>query len=345
MCVRLLCWVAGLCLASAAQAQGERPLVLYGVAHAMMEWVEVRGDKAPPNGRARVTDQSSRLGLRGTEDFGGGLSAWFQLETNFAVDSNSTTFANRNSGIGFLGPWGTFVAGRWKSAFEASQVGYVDPFADTGLSGIQGAAINQGNFARRDANVIQYWSPRLDGWRTRMNYQLHEGATAGAKPHDYAANFSYLDEKTYLALAYEKHKDQVGNKPTAGADEDGRGASGFHYFGRHRVFAQYGLYRRTGTAMQRSFMVGFAAVHEAHELLGSYQHSRDGGAVGLPAQPRCDILGAGYRYRLSLRTFFLAEYTRVNNHVGALCNFGANRLAISAGQDLRGMAAGIRTVF
>jgi hypothetical protein len=35
----------------------------------------------------------------------------------------------------------------------------------------------------------------------------------------------------------------------------------------------------------------------------------------------------------------------VNNKVGALCNFGSNPLAITAGQGLRGLAAGMRTRF
>lgn len=337
-----LLFAASLCAAPPARAQGPDSLILYGFAYALLESIEVRGDAAPVVRRTRVTDQASRLGVRGKEDLGGGLSAWFQLETAFAVDSPGS-FANRNSAVGFEGPWGTFLAGRWTSAFEASQVGFVDPFGDLGLPDITGAAINQGNFARRERNVVQYWAPRVAGLRTRVNYQLHEGGTAGAKPYDYGVNFSYLDTVTYFALAFEKHRDQVGSVPTAGSGEDGRGVSGFRRFGPLKIYGQYGLYRATGTAMQRSRMIGFEAANGAHALLGTYQNSRNGGAVSAPAQPRCDLLGAGYRYRLSPRTFVIAQYARVNNKVGALCNFGTNPVAISAGQVLRGIAVGLRT--
>ena len=39
------------------------------------------------------------------------------------------------------------------------------------------------------------------------------------------------------------------------------------------------------------------------------------------------------------------EYARVTNQVGSLCNFGSNQVKVTAGQGLRGFAAGMRTVF
>ena len=98
------------------------------------------------------------FGVRGTEELGGGWSAWFQLETGFAPDQNNTVFAARNSAVGIDGPWGGVFLGRWDSVFEQSQVGIVDPFNDQGLPDITGAAVGQGNFARRQPNAVQYWS-------------------------------------------------------------------------------------------------------------------------------------------------------------------------------------------
>jgi predicted porin len=304
--------------------------------------VEVRGE--PPGRRGRLTDQGSRFGLRGREALGSELTAWFQLETAFAIDSPGT-FAGRNSAVGLEGPLGTVLLGRWESAFNTTQTSIVDPFSDNGLPDITGAAVNQGNFARRERNVVQYWSPRISGFQTRINFATTEDRTADANPHDYGAALSFFDTVTFLAIAFERHKDQVGSRATPGSDEEGLGVSGYHNVGPLKIFGQLGRYRRTGTVMQKSYLVAIEAVSAGHALIATYQNSRNGADFASAAQPSCDLLGAAYRYRFSRRAFFIAEYARVNNKVGALCNFGANPLAITAGQDLRGIAAGARVRF
>jgi hypothetical protein len=51
------------------------------------------------------------LAVRGTEDLGGGLKAFFQLETGFKPDENNTTFAARNSAVGPSGWLGQRLMG------------------------------------------------------------------------------------------------------------------------------------------------------------------------------------------------------------------------------------------
>src|SRR5690606_15841988 len=52
----------------------------------------------------------SRFGLRGTEDLGGGLSAFFWLEHRFRSDTGAQTAARYFQGqsiVGFKGGWGS----------------------------------------------------------------------------------------------------------------------------------------------------------------------------------------------------------------------------------------------
>ena len=99
--------VAGACIAPAAMAQTANPVTLYGRVHVNVESVEATGAVPLPR-RTRIQDEASRFGIRGTEDLGGGLSAFFQLETAFYVDQNVNTgaatgmsaFATRNSAVG-----------------------------------------------------------------------------------------------------------------------------------------------------------------------------------------------------------------------------------------------------
>src|ERR1700694_4949638 len=69
--------VAGACVAPAAMAQTANPVTLYGQVNVTFESVEAGGGASSVVRRQRVSDQSSRLGVKGTEDLGGGLKAFF----------------------------------------------------------------------------------------------------------------------------------------------------------------------------------------------------------------------------------------------------------------------------
>lgn len=127
-------------------------------------------------------------------------------------------------------------------------------------------------------------------------------------------------------------------------DEEGNAVSATYRIGPLKLSGQYGEYKRNGTQTQKGYYVGGEWTRGAHVLLASYQNSEGGGANG-SAQPKCDLAGIGYRYEFSTRTAFGAEYADVNNRSGSLCNFGTSPLAITAGQDPRGLGVGLRHTF
>src|SRR6185369_6687126 len=113
--------VAGVLAAPlAAQAQTAN-VTLYGRLNLTME--AVSGSAVDPNLPAtasaqnrtiyRVNSNSSRLGVRGSEALGGGLSAIFQIESSIQADSNSGNLGGRETFVGFQGPWGTFKMGQF----------------------------------------------------------------------------------------------------------------------------------------------------------------------------------------------------------------------------------------
>jgi predicted porin len=289
------------------------------------------------------------IGVRGIERITPELAAWFQIETGFPPDSAPSAFANRNSGVGLTGAFGTLLAGRWDSTFEQSQVGVVDPFSDQGLPDITGAAVNQGNFARRQQNVVQYWSPVWRGVQVKIGYAANEGRTSTVNPYDYGASAAYRDDRAYLALAYERHVDQAGAFAAAGIDETGWGLAAYRRFECLKFSGQAGAYRRSGAATQRSHMLGFewnplGASCPRTGVIAIYQRSSRGASLG-SVQPECTLWGVGLRHSLSLRTFLIVEYARVENREGSLCNFGSNALTIGDRQSLTGWGVGLRTVF
>jgi len=341
--------VAGACIAPAAMAQTANPVTLYGRVYVAFESVEASGGSAASIPRRnRVEDRNSLLGVRGSEDLGGGLKAIFQLETQFKADQNDTTFANRNSFAGLQGGWGTVIAGRHDSPMKTTQTS-VDPWGDNELGDITSAALRQGGFSVRFQNNIQYWTPNWSGLTIRAMYAANEGRTATVNPSAYGASLAYAAGPLYIAYAYEKHESAIisgGNLTgTAGVDEDGNAIAASYRFGPVKLDGQYGVYKRTGTSKQKSYQLGLEWYVGNNVFLGSYSQSKDGGANGT-VQPECDVFAVGYRYDFSKRTSFMANYAKVDNDTGNLCNFGQGGLSgLGAGQDPKGFAVGVRHTF
>ena len=350
--------IAGACVAPAAMAQTANPVTLYGRVYVTLESVEAKanGANAAVDRRTRVEDQSSLFGVRGTEDLGGSLKAFFQLETAFRPDQNTTTFAARNSGVGLQGGWGSVLMGRWDTPWKVATIA-VDPFGDLTISGITGTLSDGGNFDRREQNVVQYWSPSWGGFAFRLMRTANEGkgcttsgtpaVTTCADPYSQGANVTYTGGPVYLFFAYEEHKDQLGSATKSGVEEKGSALGGTFAFGPVKLGAQYQEIKKDGTGRtkQKNWMGNIVWTAGNNQFIYQYMNSKDGGLGTAATQPDCDSNSLGYQYNFTRRTFFLAQYTAVKNNDAASCNFGANRLAASAGQDVQGASLGLRHVF
>src|SRR4051794_35962817 len=89
--------VAGACaLPVAAQAQTAN-VTLYGRVHLDMEFVSGKQANGSNPHVFRLSSNSSRFGIRGTESLGGGLNAIFQLESSVSWDAGGGTIAGRDS--------------------------------------------------------------------------------------------------------------------------------------------------------------------------------------------------------------------------------------------------------
>jgi predicted porin len=358
--------VAAASVAPAAMAQTANPVTLYGRIYVMFESVEAKGGANPIARRNRVTDNSSLLGVRGTEDLGGGLKAFFQLEMAFRPDdnqngaqdranANSTTaltaasvtqnnspFSGRNSGVGLQGGWGSILLGRWDTPYKTTTTA-VDPFGDLTIGGITGINNDGQNHDRRANNVVQYWSPTFAGFAVRASYAANEGKTASLNPSESSASLTWGNGPVYLFYAYEQIKDV---SATLTKDE-ANSVGGSFVIGPFKLGGLYGEYKKTGLTKKKSYMLNGVWTIGNHQLIYQYQDAQDGGASGAE-QPEASSNTFGYQYNFSKRTFFLAQYVKVdnNNTAGSLYgNFGANRLPITAGQDPQGFAAGFRHVF
>jgi len=360
--------VAAASVAPAAMAQTANPVTLYGRIYVMFESVEAKGGASPVARRNRVSDQSSLLGVRGTEDLGGGLKAFFQLETQFKPDQNDSTFAARNSGVGLQGGWGSVLLGRWDTPYKTATTA-VDPFGDLTIGGITGINNDSGTHDRRAQNVVQYWSPNFAGFAARVSYGANEGKTATVNPEEMAASLTWGKGPIYLFYAYEKLDDTSSLNAAANTgnftftEQEANSVGGSFTMGPVKVGGLYAEYKKTDRTKKKSYMLNGVWTIAKHQLIYQYQNSEDGGCpvgtVGTAANgcgtgvvgghPEANSHTVGYQYNWTKRTFFLAQYVKVDNNNSAgsnYGNFGSNRLTLtSAGQDPQGFAVGLRHVF
>jgi len=349
--------VAGACVAPAAMAQTANPVTLYGRVYATFESVEASGGTAADVVRRnRVSNQASLLGVRGTEDLGGGLKAFFQLETTFKPDQNDTTFADRNSGVGLQGGWGSILMGRWDTPYKVTTIA-VDPYGDLTLGGItaansgSGARNVQAQFDRRDQNVVQYWSPNIAGFAFRASYSANEARTASANPRSNGASLTWTGGPVYVGYAYHELYDTAYGGITP-PKQTANAVFGSFEFGPIKVGADYGEVKRTGEftggasiTKQKHYLANIVWTLGNNQLSYQHQNSKNGDLTSLATQPDCKVDAVGWQYNFSKRTFFLAQYVKIDNNETATCNFGSNTLAIAAGQDPKGISLGLRHIF
>ena len=338
--------VAGACIAPTAMAQTANPVTLYGRVYLTVESVEAKGGSSPVSSRIRIEDQASLLGVRGTEDLGGGLKAFFQLETAFKPDSNPSppAFANRNSGVGLQGGFGSILIGRWDMPWKLATIA-IDPYGDLTPSGITGTLSDRGNFDRREQNVFQYWSPNIGGFAFRGAVSANEGKTASLNPRDFGASGTFTRGPIYAFLAWEKHEDVSATR----RNEEGWAVGGAVTFGPVKVGAQYQKIEKSDFSDdQKNWMLNGVLTFGKSQIILQYMQSENQNVVGA----ECDSKSIGYQYNFTRRTFFIASYIDVDNDTRGNCNFGANALALTPGNgtttsssDPRSLWAGLRHVF
>ena len=339
--------IAGAFAAPVAMAQTANPVTLYGRVHLTFENVEVKG-QAPK--RTRLADQASLLGVRGTEDVGGGLKVFFQLETAFAPDQAPGTnggFAGRNSGVGLQGGWGSLLMGRWDTPFKAA-TGAIDPFGDVTIAGITMANNDQSNFDRRDNNVIQYWSPNWGGFAYRGEYQANEGKTSSVNPYDHSHSLTFTRGPIYIFGTYEEHKNQVGTTATAGSNEKGLAIGGSWAFGPVKLGGNWQKYEKTGRKDKESWLANVVWTLGNNQLIYQYQNSQDGQLnTSTAAAPKCDVNSIAWQYNFSRRTFSQVIYSKIKNNDTANCGSPGSGWGglLSAGGDPQGISIGLRHVF
>ena len=133
-------------------------------------WISVESQDTLSGTEVDMVSNASRLGVKGSMDFGDGLEAIYQAEYEVdpvdgtADEKNGRTFKQRNSFVGIKGSYGTLFLGTHDTALKKSQ-SKIDLFND-----LAGDIKNILQGENRMSDFIGYTTPTLgEGFSATFN--------------------------------------------------------------------------------------------------------------------------------------------------------------------------------
>ena len=181
--------LAAVAASSAALAQSS--VTLFGIMDVNVRHTSTKigGVKTSLSEMGQDGTASSRLGFRGVEDLGGGMSASFWLEGALNPDTGTPAGLQfqRRSTVSLSGGFGEVRLGRdYVPTFWNHTV--YDPFGTNGLgSSVNMYSSNAGFFQAttvRSNNMVSYFTPNMGGFQAQLSYGFKE-VTTGTSASDY----------------------------------------------------------------------------------------------------------------------------------------------------------------
>nr|WP_315249834.1 porin [uncultured Duganella sp.] len=362
-CVRGTAIAIGLAAAGcAASAQAQSNVTVYGIVDGAL--AHMTNADASGNGVTRMPSLTgslpSRIGFRGTEDLGGGLSAVFVLENGFTPDTGALGQGGRLFGrqawVGLRGNWGTLQLGRMMNM----------TFIATARSDVMGpnlfsiSSIDLYLPNARSDNAIGYMG-NFNGLVVGATYSFGRDGSAAGGPsatgcagevasnsracRQYTGLLGYESKQYGATVSYDKLYGNAGaaNGLTSSDKYDRRiTANGYYMFGATKLGA--GVIDRKTDAVS-------GVVESDLYYVGV---SIPDGLWTVDAQAaRKNVRGSGddtnlfvvrLTYGLSVRSAVYAGVGRMDNHGAAAIALDAGGTA-GAGRAQNGVMAGIRHIF
>jgi general bacterial porin, GBP family len=316
-------------------ASAQSAVTIYGIADAGI--VNERGGK---NGSVtKLTNgvaSTSRLGFRGTEDLGGGLSAIFVLEAGVKLDTGEGDSAlfGRQAYVGMKNTdLGALTLGRQYTPYYVT-FAVADPFS-TGLAGSAKNLLPAVGNNTRASNTILYTSPNFTGFSGEVAYSLGEQSGSNSAGRQFGAALAYANGPLNVRLGYNnKNTDVTAAAATTASPAASNRIStntllaANYNFNVVKAYAAFGIDKGPksaelpnatnpyGTAVaptasddSRELLLGVAMPFGASTVLASYIRKDDRTFRNQDA----DQWALGYTYDMSKRTKLYSSIARIKN--------------------------------
>ncbi|MEN9867306.1 MAG: hypothetical protein RL748_2896 [Pseudomonadota bacterium] len=307
-------------VAGAASAQSN--VTVYGA-------VDIGISKAKDKTTALGRGDNNKLGFRGVEDLGGGLSAIFQLEMRYEPDTGTTEASpNRplfqgQSRVGLKGAFGQIRMGRGLTAMQES-AGAFEPWSfdsnranlvSYAIAGYNSDPLNTGSSTNRWSNGIWYNSPEFGGgFQTNFTLASKEAVTNGTPTvNAYSFSGTYKNGPLSLMTGYERNGIETRFWNIAGTYTI---ASANNL----KVMASYARQTPNGGATTKGLVLGLQAPVGSGVILAGYGRNTtdarsainaagiiSAAPVGTSSIADDRQFSLGYEHNLSKRTFLYTD--------------------------------------
>lgn len=313
--------------------------------------------------------KTSRLGVRGVEDLGGGLKAGFWLEAGINADTGDGNKNGayggglqfkRRSTISLMGDnWGEVRLGRDNTAHYNNVLTF-DPFDATGSGSVQKNMVT--GMDDRKSNTISYFLPsNLGGFYGQVQYIFGEkagSATSGLTNNGdgYGIRGGYANGPLNIGADYMRiKKNAVADNSAATAllqDVDAYGIGGSYDFGIVKPFVMWNQEKAKSNGglpekKYQMWLVGVTAPVGPGVVRFAYNDVRDK-SDNLTVDNDSKQYSLGYVYSLSKRTALYGTYSHVSNDGVAKRGTGIGGLSgisIAPGESVNAYEFGISHSF
>jgi len=319
-------------LAASGAAMAQSSVTLYGIADVWVGSVKTDTAGGASTSTASMISggaSSSRWGMKGSEDLGGGLKANFQLDQGFTLDDGVGAGFGRQSWVGLSGGFGQVKFGLTGTAYD-DVIGSLNAVFDSDLAPTNnpGGAVFKSNTGGKIGNQIYYGSPAFGGAVAALSYSLAEdanGAPAGAA--SYTA-FSVKYSGGPLAAYFGYQKKDVNN---INDDQAEMQLGGSYNFGMATAKLTFGKVNNTAntTGGTSEWMLGADfPLSAATTLSAGYARSTDDAAVSVNGEVKRTGFGIAVAHSLSKRTTVYGGLKRASDDKGTAADVDSNVYAV-----------------
>lgn len=351
--------VAGVCATSAAMAE----VSIYGQANVSYDVINNDGNRDSQG----VATNGSRLGLKGSETLGSGLSAIWQIESRIAIGAgdggtdnprSGTAIATRDTFAGLKSDTaGTIRLGRFDTPYKLATRS-MDMFANTiadnrSLMGI-------GHDARTN-NTVGFNSLNYSGFSVAGSYFGDQGGTApgslspaGLNPGNSIFHTNegasvaamYEAGPIYATLAYQSMSNGLGDTFNTSAWKGGAGYA-TDLFALNGVLENIRNSNGAGSSTAYYLSAKYNVTADDALKLAFTDVSGDAGKANKTGAQQYSV---GYDHKMSKHTTLYALYTNLNNdrNIGYQLGWNSASSSISdtvAGGDASAFSLGMKHAF
>jgi predicted porin len=318
-------------LAASGVASAQSSVTIYGLVDAYVGTSRVKLSApgiATTSNRQNVVDSggfnTSRFGLKGSEDLGGGLKANFVLEAGFDVSTGaannytnpftgttSSAIFGRQSWVGLSGGFGEVRIGKMWTPYDEVKGSGAAAFDANIFAPATGVWVSN-NYQDRPGNALYYTTPNVSGFSAAAMYSFGENKTAAQSAGKIASfNVQYAGGPIAAALAYQTEKEggALSANPTAKFTQ----LNGSYDFGPAKLLAAYGQVKES-TDKAREYQIGVDVPVGAITLSGGVARSKV--TFGAGGEVKSTGVGLAAKYDLSKRTFLYTGLQMAKNELG-----------------------------